>query len=53
MRERGAERVARVDVAGIVGVPVVLAQPEPPVVPVDARSRWQHPDVRFIGTDAC
>lgn len=53
MRERGAEQMVWVDVAGIVGMPVVLAQPEPLAVPVDARSRWQHPDVRVIGADAC
>jgi hypothetical protein len=42
-----------VDVAGFVAMPVVLVQPQPSTVPVDAESRWQHPDIRFIGTDGC
>lgn len=53
MRERGAGQTTRVDVPGIVATPVVLAQPEPSAVPVDAGSRWQHPDIRFIGTGGC
>jgi hypothetical protein len=53
MRERGAGRTTRVDVPGIVATPVVLAQPEPSAVPVDAGSRWQHPDIRVIGTGGC
>lgn len=53
MRERGAGQTTGVDVAGIVAMPVVLAQPEPSAAPVDARLRWQHPDIRLIGTDGC